>query len=197
MVSLHSQKPAILSRVNEADFETHFPRFGSQHSTPHSTPLTTRTSSLKFHRPMPAHSSSICSFADDNKSQYTAALQTFLLCADDRSSSERSNHWSSSDISSTRSFSAVSVPVTSHDKMRPYRDSTTIGTSFSSLSPGGITPVGELRINKFSGTVLKKEADENIPCRNGSSVASNQVPTFDMAASLNAVEEHHKLCLQL
>ena len=193
--STRSRQTTILSRVDETDSVVNRSGFDSHHSTPYSTPLTTRTSSLKAHRPMPAHSSSsIYSFADDNKSQQAVTLQTFLLSVEDRSSSEKSNQWSSSDISSTRSYSAVSVPVTSHDKTRPHQGSIAFGTSISSSATGGM---GELHNTRFPSPAGKRETGENVLIRNESSETSIPIPSTGLTASVDAAEELHKLRLQL
>ncbi|VUZ51062.1 unnamed protein product, partial [Hymenolepis diminuta] len=120
IASNRSRRTAVLSKVNEAEALSRRSGFESQQSIPRANLLSTRTSSMKVHRPMPTSSSaSIYSFADDNRSpHHVVTLQTPVLSAEDRSSSDQSNQWSSSDLSSIRSCSAISVPVTSYDKAK-------------------------------------------------------------------------------
>ncbi|VDM31371.1 unnamed protein product [Hydatigera taeniaeformis] len=171
--------------------------FESQHSIPQATPLTIRTSSLKVHRSIPPHSSSsIYSFADENKSHQVVTLQTPLLSAEDRSSSERSNQWSSSDLSSIRSCSVISVPVTSHDKTRPYHGSI-FGTSFSSSATGGMGHIDELQNGRLPSPAKKTgETGETFQIRDGTPGISDPSPD-GLNASVDAAEELHKLRLQL
>ncbi|VDK38815.1 unnamed protein product [Taenia asiatica] len=196
--SVHSRQTSALSKVVGTEPLTRLPGFESQHSIPQATPLTIRTSSLKVHRPMPAHSSSsIHSFADESRSHQVVTLQTPLLSAEDRSSSERSNQWSSSDLSSIRSYSVISVPVTSHDKTRPYQGSI-FGTSFSSSATGGVGHVDELQSSRFPSPVGRiGEPGENFQSRNETSVTSHPSPSTGLIASVDAAEELHKLRLQL
>lgn len=147
---------------------------------------------------MPAHSSSsIYSFADENRSHQVVTLQTPLLSAEDRSSSERSNQWSSSDLSSIRSYSVISVPVTSHDKTRPYQGSA-FGTSFSSLATGGVGHNDELQNGRFPSPAGRTgEPGENFQSRNEAPRTSTPSPSTGLTASVDAAEELHRLRLQL
>ncbi|KAL5962363.1 Calcium-dependent secretion activator [Taenia solium] len=196
--SVHSRQTSALPKVVGTDPITRLSGFESQHSIPQTTPLTIRTSSLKVHRPMPAHSSSsIHSFADENRSHQVVTLQTPLLSAEDRSSSERSNQWSSSDLSSIRSYSVISVPVTSHDKTRPYQGSI-FGTSFSSSATGGVGHVDEFQSSRFPSPAGRiGEPGENFQSRNETFGTSHPSPSTGLIASVDTAEELHKLRLQL
>ncbi|KAL5112056.1 Calcium-dependent secretion activator [Taenia crassiceps] len=196
--TVHLRQTCALPKMVGIEPLTRLSGFESQHSIPQATPLTIRTSSLKVHRPMPAHSSSsIYSFADENRSHQVVTLQTPLLSAEDRSSSERSNQWSSSDLSSIRSCSVISVPVTSHDKTRPYHGSI-FGTSYSSSATGGAGHIDELPNSRFPSPAGRTgEPGENFQSRNEVYGTSNPSPSTGLIASVDAAEELHKLRLQL
>ncbi|KAH9287076.1 Calcium-dependent secretion activator 1 [Echinococcus granulosus] len=197
--SVRSRQTSALSKVVETGLLSRRSGFESQRSIPKATPLTIRTSSLKFRRPMLAHSSSsINSFADENKSHQVVTLQTPLLSAEDRSSSGRSNQCSSSDLSSIRSYSVISVPVTSHDTTRSYQDSPIFGTSFSSSATGGVGRIGELRNSRFPSAVGRaRGTDENFQSRSETSGTSNPSLSTGLISSVDTAEEIHKLRLQL
>uniref|UniRef100_A0A5K3EG22 PH domain-containing protein n=1 Tax=Mesocestoides corti TaxID=53468 RepID=A0A5K3EG22_MESCO len=164
------------------------------------TPLTVRTSSLKSHRPVTAHSSSSAySFADETKSHQAVTLQTPLLSAEDRSSSDRSNQWSSSDLSSLRSYSVISVPVTSYERIRPLSNSIVFGTSNSSSGGGGVGHMGESQNSRFSSPSGRLDGvGKGIIGRGEMSVGmTSPLLSADRTASVDAAEELHKLRLQL
>lgn len=199
IASGRSRQTTILSRVNECEPLARWSGFESQQSIPRATPLTTRTSSLKVHRPVPAHSSSsFYSFADDNRSHQVITLQTPVLSPEDQSSSERSNQWSSSDLSSIRSCSVISVPVTSHDKTRPYQGSTIFGTSVSSSTTGGIVQTGEpLTSSRYPSPGRRRGTEESTQSRSETTATSNASLSTGPSTSVDVAEELHNIRLQL
>nr|CDS27885.1 calcium dependent secretion activator 1 [Hymenolepis microstoma] len=201
IVSNRSRQATIVSRVKESESLSRRSGFEPQHSIPQTNPLATRTSSMKVHRPMPTSSSaSIYSFADDNRSSHQAVtLQTPVLsAAEDRSSSDRSNQWSSSDLSSIRSCSIVSVPVTSYDTTRPYEGSAVFGTSASSYATSLIGPSGEpLGSSRYPSTGERRGTEESNRSRSETTGTSNASLSTGPSTSADAAEDLHKLRLQL
>lgn len=181
------------------------PNLDPQQRTPNTTPLTIRTSSLKVSRQggqAAAPSSSAYSFADETKSHQAVTLQTPLLSAEDRSSSDRINQWSSSDLSSLHSYSVISVPVTSYDRTRPHQGSTMLGASFSSSGGGGVPGAAgvEGSSSRFSSPAGRLEGGGS-SSRGGSDASANvanpPISAGGRTTSVEAAEEIHKLRLQL
>lgn len=170
---------------------------------------TSRTSSLKINRGgavNQASSSPAYSFADEIKSHHAVTLQTPVLSAEDRSSSDRINHWSSSDLSSLQSCSVISVPVSCYaSNTRPHQSSANRGTSFSSAGFGGS---GTRTVGTAASTVEGFNSRYSSPAgrrpdgsSRGGSEASGGIVNPPMSvgrpSSLEVVEELHKLRLQL
>uniref|UniRef100_A0A158QIN9 PH domain-containing protein n=1 Tax=Rodentolepis nana TaxID=102285 RepID=A0A158QIN9_RODNA len=201
IVSSRSRQTATVSKVKETESLSRRSGFESQQSITQTNPLTSRTSSMKVHRPMPSSSSaSIYSFADDNRSQHQAVtLQTPVLsAAEDRSSSDRSNQWSSSDLSSIRSCSIVSVPVTSYDTTQPYEGSAIFETSASSYANSLIGPSGEpLGSSRYPSPGERRGTVESNRSRSETTGTSNASLSTVPSTSADAAEDLHKLRLQL